>query len=822
MLRFFTFIGIVVILASCSEDRSDIVFPEVTTSECVSISDNGAILSFSAAHINPSSIEQCGVEYWRINREADKYRQQVEGDISHLIWNVKLESNLVSGEEYIARSYVQTGEFLVFGNEVEFESQGGIAPEIIKVEPLLVNFGDTIGIRGRDFSSWEGLNSVQFNQTVTIPIEYSDTLLKVVVPELRTTENIQLTVTSAGKSVTSAEKISIEKPVFTSIQPNPALPGDIITIYGDKLDNIESVRIGAVSVYQVLSKSESKLTFKLGTGESKGVKDVSLKQVDRELEMANRLEVIYPTIESVYPDTAWVDSILTITGTNIDKFDYFELGDVGLTLLSQNDSIARLIVPRVFPSSPVTGRFFNNRIKSNDIVNLMLPEIREIIPSIAYGGDIITLKGERFFSEIYSSIGWIQSITATEIQLVLPNDLKAGSHTIDLHYRNDVSIGKVSFTVPKIEIVDFYPKTLRRGDTITVELNGLPENFAGFYAVAIGNRSEDLWEVSGNTIKARVPLGYDISGRQALSVFVAGQEATIPDAVTINEYWEKVDVGNFSPYYGTTFLDTNQDHYAFYMDYNAGAVLDKFDKQTEKWKYLSSLNVPEGTYLNLLNSFAIDDELYFLFSDQNEQNRNYKYSISTGEWTQFASINDNMVQSPMYTFAGQGRAYAGNGSGLLEYNKMNDSWVKRSDLPTNYAGTYVLCDFSSGSSGYLAFNRNIIDRVEYSELWKYDFDSDSWADLGASPNSVHGGGTAVVEGSKIYMGSRPYYWSKFFVEMDTETSQTRTMVPPPISSGDIFLFIEGEYFYFGFTGDGYGGCSMWKIRVSDFNQIYLD
>lgn len=73
-------------------------------------------------------------------------------------------------------------------------------PRIIKLQPEHAAAGDEVSIIGVNFSKNAGENEVKFNQTIVEPLVVSDTLIKVVVPDM--------TGSVAGISVRSHGKIS--------------------------------------------------------------------------------------------------------------------------------------------------------------------------------------------------------------------------------------------------------------------------------------------------------------------------------------------------------------------------------------------------------------------------------------------------------------------------------------------------------------------------------------------------------------------------------------------------------------------------------------
>ena len=293
----------------------------------------------------------------------------------------------------------------------------------------------------------------------------TDSLLKVVVPKSIQTEENEIKVEVAGKSSIFSELFLVEHPVINMISPKEILPGEVLSIKGKGISSISALVIDG-NPYTAELVNDSLATFLLPHDVLPGKKNLTFTMFGKLIQTDKTFDVVLPKIVSINPEIAWLDDILTVKGTYLDKLSNFQIGGIGLQEITKCDSMVTLRVNEIFSSSTLSARFFyNNDIESEVPVKLNMPVITSIEPSVAYAGDKITLKGERFFYGMSSSIGTLQNIAINQAQLTLPWNLPAGSQTVDLIYGPDISYGTVSFSVPEIKILDYYPKQIKRGDT---------------------------------------------------------------------------------------------------------------------------------------------------------------------------------------------------------------------------------------------------------------------------------------------------------------------------------------------------------------------
>jgi len=487
--------------------------------------------------------------------------------------------------------------------------------------------------------------------------------------------------------------------------------------------------------------------------------------------------------------------------------------------------MVELRIPGAFYSSPITARYvYPYDVESNSNVKLQMPEIKSIEPAITHAGESIKIKGERFFYGLSSQTGSFTYISNSEATLRLPSSIPSGENNIILQYGNDTYISSLTFSVPKIEIVDYFPKEIHRGDTVTVITKGLPDHLVGYNVLAFDFKPTDIIEKNGNVLKTIVPNNIDISTSPSLSLFIAGQEATISNAFTFIDNWLQLENKNSVTSVNYVYVEHNGINYLLSQNQQR-YTLQKFDASSEQWTQISTTKLQD--YTQLIIAFSTDNALYFI-TNNNGKNYNYRYSISSEEWSQITDLPDAEIYAKYsYSFKFNSQTYVGGINGLLAYDEVNDAWISNSKLPTNHYELNNPLYFNNEKYGFVGFKTSIVNGIEYNEFWRYDASGDSWEHLGNAPLEVSKGGTTVVFNNNAYIVTNSFligigkYTQRKMIKVDLSNNEVSSLTPPPglWSSAYYHLFKQNDYLYFMYKDDPYSGWTGCKLAISDLDKL---
>ena len=117
-------------------------------------------------------------------------------------------------------------------------------PQITSLSETFGSPGDTILITG---SAFYGVQSVSFNGVAAASFSLiRDTSISAVVPA--SCPNGPITVTTPLGSATSVSSLTIQLPAsIARISPEQAAPGQLVTLWGQRLSNVTAIQIGAIS-----------------------------------------------------------------------------------------------------------------------------------------------------------------------------------------------------------------------------------------------------------------------------------------------------------------------------------------------------------------------------------------------------------------------------------------------------------------------------------------------------------------------------------------------------------------------------------------------
>ena len=809
------FLVFVLFMYACN-DKEERDFPSIQTHANVIVEEDGVTAFGSFEGGWSSTITDIGFVYYLSGTSGTDYEivslGAVEAGVSD--FNAKIVRNLLIGAEYTIKAYLTTSKYTVYGEEQHFISKGGKAPVIAGFSPNNVWIGDTLTIMGRYFSDKNDDNHIYFGEEITQPIVSNDSILKVIIPNTIKTVKSDVRITVAGKSSSFSEKLIIAPPVIDEIVPKDVLPGESLRIKGHGLLSIKSLIVDQQN-FPVVTKSDTSLLFTLTYDINPGSKNLKLMMLDELLEPEKQYNIVLPQITSVQPQIAWIDSVLTVKGTHLDRLTNFQIGGIPLQEITKTDSLVTLRVTAVFNSETLNARFrYNGDIDSGLKITFNMPVITSITPAITHAGETIELTGERFFYGMAPSIGTLTEVSENKAKLTLPWMIPAGNHTIDLSYMFDFSAGTVEFTIPPIKIIDYWPKEIKRGDTVNVIVENLPENLAGYYAVAFDRRPGYVMARNGNELQCIVPYDAEIGNNPSLSVYVGLQEDMIENAFVLTEKWEKVDK-NFAMSGGNCFfIDMDGAHYLLFQDQHYSS-LKKFDSSAEDWFQLSRTDLFNES--NIVTTFSIDDDLYFISYNSSGENLNYKYSISNNAWSRIAGFPVEMDGS--FSFSNQGRGFVGTINSFFEYDKLNDRWITRQTLPTTHYEVRNTLNFSHENYAYLGFYTSIVNKTEYNEFWQYNMDTDEWIDLGGAPVNVYTGGSVFTKDNIAYIMGKGYEEVGEFKAYNLNANKARNLPLPPTQWAQYYqIFYENGYVYFMMRPDFYSGWSLFKIAISELYE----
>lgn len=230
-----TILSLLFLIQCTGNDVLERNYPTIETLQVTSVSENGVQFNATISNVNQYDIIEYGF-VWSTSSFPDvniSDKKIISSNMSSGDFSANITTTLVNGRKYYVRSFVKTNSYLVYGNQKEFQSFGSGSALILSVEPNTGVWGDTIQIKGKNFSFVAANNKVTFKDKIASVIKSSDSIIKAVVPEGVNSKEVTVGLEIANRETYAATKFVIKSPTITSITPLTATFGDEITITGD-------------------------------------------------------------------------------------------------------------------------------------------------------------------------------------------------------------------------------------------------------------------------------------------------------------------------------------------------------------------------------------------------------------------------------------------------------------------------------------------------------------------------------------------------------------------------------------------------------------
>jgi hypothetical protein len=203
------FCSLLTLAAGCTKDAEITLrdYPLVVTS-ISQVSEEGAVVN--AEVLNPGKCKILSYGFvWGRNQMPNLLDNSkiFENGLKNHEFSYTINSALIKNELYFVRSYIKTDQYEVFGNEIHFESRGGLPPEIDNFAPVNGVVGTKVVIHGENFAASLNGNIVKFGSCVAIIDSASENTIYAQVPEIPVPEfeMVNISVETAGIIVTSAD-----------------------------------------------------------------------------------------------------------------------------------------------------------------------------------------------------------------------------------------------------------------------------------------------------------------------------------------------------------------------------------------------------------------------------------------------------------------------------------------------------------------------------------------------------------------------------------------------------------------------------------------
>ena len=234
-----------------------------------------------------------------------------------------IETTLREDVSYFVRAFIETNNFIVYGENVGFVSLGSAGPELMDFLPKSGHVEDTLRLKANNFGRIKSNVEVNIDQIAAEIVGFEETELSVLVPNLLSSEKSTISVSVSGNTTSFEDKFTLLKPVINTINPTSITFGSSVVIEGMNFDTrpnkITVSFIGAdgtVFPAEVISVTESRIETIVPTNIASKQSEISISMNNFEIIGNQIINIQNPLVSRVFPLSGKTLSEITIVGEN--------------------------------------------------------------------------------------------------------------------------------------------------------------------------------------------------------------------------------------------------------------------------------------------------------------------------------------------------------------------------------------------------------------------------------------------------------------------------------------------------------------------------
>ncbi len=407
---------------------------------------------------------------------------------------------------------------------------------IASVSPAKVRPGDVVTITGTYLNLIEEVIFAN-NKVVTAFESHTKERIQVRVPETAQTGPV---VVSNGEEepilVTSATALEVTLPSISGVTPNPVKAGSNLTINGTNLDLAkEIVFAGNRKVTEfTVSPDKNQITVTVPANAEDGkIKLVAASLV--EVESAQAVTMVVPTISGITPSPAKNNSTITVRGTNLDLVNRVMFaGDVEGTIGSKSATELTVTVPATATDGTVTFHTAANKsVASATALTLVRPAITSVAPTTVKTLQNITIQGTNL--DVVDKVvftggteGTIVTRSATELVVTVPTRTQSGTFKLVTTNGTEVtSTQSLTVEAGNVPTISNIPTSVKPGEMLVIE--GMKLDLATEVIFPGGLKATQFGAKTATRLEVRVPEKTEIGKGRVRFVTADGDETESPE-----------------------------------------------------------------------------------------------------------------------------------------------------------------------------------------------------------------------------------------------------------------------------------------------------
>jgi len=828
-----------IFLVTCQDDEvATRSYPSINTTQVTEINATGANLNAEILNTGTSGISDHGFVYDDVSgpdlNKSDRIslgEPQQKGPFSALA-----NRNLVKDKRYYVRAYAITknNNRIVYGQQVEFISLGGSAPEIEDFLPKHGSIGDTVILIGSGFSNIFTNNKVFFGSFDSYIVKSTIDSLWCVVPRNTKVGENQISLQLGQFNVNPNQKFTLKPISLTSFNPTTVSFGDTLTLTGQNFPTLKdfiSVTLlekGAT----IITVSPTELKVITPNNVITPLSIITLEAGSQNILSSDELKLSKPLINNFTPLKGTKNTEVTINGdyfspvkeNNTVEISGFQLSVIEATRTKLKAKIPSGITPDHYPISITVA---TQQIYSESHIEIITPIISNVSPLNGTWRTTVTITGENFGSSVSDNIvkfdnvpAQIISASPSEIKALVPDNLLHKNSTITVQAIS-VDNQSISFATPfeldPPSISSFIPEEGKSNTVVTLygeNFNPIPAN----QIVRFGGRQVEILNAVSNQLLVRLPTSLIDSDVQIV-IEVAGQTATAPQTFHLISPWRRImDYSGPAKGSATAFTIANFGYVTLGTQtiQSTDKPCWKYDPELDTWtqvqSYFLAYEGNSGEFINQI-SFVINDNAYVGLGKTGltgPRDNMMRYSSSENYWFSISDFAGGGRESSVgFNLNGKGYVTSGRNQNdkadrqIWEYDPALNAWSRKTDFP----GTPRIeaAVFTIENKAYLTTGSGYNNGGIFNDLWIYDPNADTWAQRASIPGPTRWKATAFSINGKGYVigGQNGNTLLKDFMMYDPNINAWFSLEDfPGEARAEAVSFVIGYKAYF---GTGFGG-----------------